>query len=304
MQPIIGICGRMGAGKDTLAAEILRRHPRYALWKFADTLRQATSIVAGVDARSTVTAEDKARDLSRLELTASEFRSRLVKAIYCVTSGTSYHEATKCELQADRMFEILTGERIAECGEHHHISLPMTVGRLLQLLGTECFRQCVGENIWVEALFARWAKAGMPPIVIADVRFPNEATAVRQRAGVVLLVRRAEAKRVDGRSSEHASERSLANEKPDFILENDGTILDLNRAIAKLWPRVSTLGQLRTKAECFGERAEWLFELLTSEHSAAVQGMLGAIITQLQTELEEAGGAYLGPALLPADGTA
>jgi hypothetical protein len=233
LPPLIGICGNMGAGKDTLAAQMAARYhsPEYLQWKFADALRDAASLVTGIPADKTLSAEDKAVDLSQRRYEASQLHSLLCDAIGGVIGGTAY-QTREIGLLAGKMFEVLTGTPYQ--GGNGDARLHMTVGRLLQLLGTEGFRECVGPNVWVEALFARWLKKGRPPILIADVRFPNEADALRQRGGAIILVRRENAGRTDGRSTEHASERGLREIKPDIIVENDGTLEQLRALVDTL----------------------------------------------------------------------
>ena len=50
----------------------------------------------------------------------------------------------------------------------------LSVGRLLQLLGTELGRDVFGEDLWVQELARRWRARGEPPLIVTDVRFPNE----------------------------------------------------------------------------------------------------------------------------------
>ena len=72
------------------------------------------------------------------------------------------------------------------------------------MLGTDL----IGENVWVDAVFDPWRQAGMPPIVIADTRFPNETAAIRRNGGIVVLVQRNGSQlRADDRADSHASER-------------------------------------------------------------------------------------------------
>jgi hypothetical protein len=241
---LIGICGRMGAGKDTLAAQIAARYhsPEYLQWKFADALRGAASLVSGVPVDKTLSAEDKAVDLSQRRYEASQLHSLLCDAIGGIIGGTAY-QTREIGLLAGKMFEILTGTPYQS--GNGDARLHMTIGRLLQLLGTEGFRECVGPNVWVEALFARWLKKGRPPILIADVRFPNEADALRQRGGAIVLVRRENAGRTDGRSTEHASERGLREIKPDIIIENDGTLEQLRALVGELWTTFAAQAELR-----------------------------------------------------------
>jgi hypothetical protein len=231
MRPIIGIRGDMGAGKDTLAAEICRGYPGYSVWKFAAALREAAQAVTGIPAEKLQSPEDKAVDLRLLgRVPAFELLARIGRAIEGVTGHRPEEGA------GELMFGVLTGLVYWAPAKAEQVALPMTVGRLLQVLGTECFRNLVGADVWVDALFRRWEAEGRPPIVIADTRFPNEAAAIRRRGGSVVLVRRGAGGRTDGRSAAHASERALDGDRPDAVLENDGTVEDLRRAFEGQWP--------------------------------------------------------------------
>lgn len=61
----------------------------------------------------------------------------------------------------------------------------LEVRRLLQNLGTGA-RQVLGENIWIDkaiSVIMEHNRAGVDKFVITDVRFPNEATIIRERLG-------------------------------------------------------------------------------------------------------------------------
>jgi len=57
------------------------------------------------------------------------------------------------------------------------------IRRLLQVFGTDVGRRMFGENVWIDMAF----KDIKPDenVVIADVRFPNEADAIKQRGGQI-----------------------------------------------------------------------------------------------------------------------
>ena len=124
---------------------------------------------------------------------------------------------------------------------------------LMQLLGTECGRQIIHPNIWVNATLnnydyiQRWidvgSKAILPNWIITDTRFPNEADAVKSRGGInIRLIRNlkkctclndleysncnknCERHRIE---TEHESETALDNYTFDYIIDNNGTIEDL-----------------------------------------------------------------------------
>lgn len=63
------------------------------------------------------------------------------------------------------------------------------IRRLLQRLGTEAGRKTLWDSIWIDAAFAGLDKDDK--IVVSDVRFPNEATAIEQRGGALWRIHRA-----------------------------------------------------------------------------------------------------------------
>lgn len=101
------------------------------------------------------------------------------------------------------------------------------VRRLLHATGTDAGRVTLGEEVWIEALFRDY-DPGREALVISDVRFPNEAAAVRGRGGVVIWVDRpgvGPARDEHGRP--YPSEVALKNWRFDATLVNDGTLDDL-----------------------------------------------------------------------------
>lgn len=86
---------------------------------------------------------------------------------------------------------------------------------LLQELGVGA-RIILGEDVWIKALFARLDDERPLRAVITDVRFPNEAEAIRQRGGVVIAVRR------PGFGGDgHESEEAVSQIEPDAVIVND-----------------------------------------------------------------------------------
>ncbi|WP_405978837.1 hypothetical protein [Streptomyces sp. NBC_00158] len=97
------------------------------------------------------------------------------------------------------------------------------VRQYLQRLGTEGGRAALGENVWVDALFRDYETWG--PTVITDVRFPNEADAIRQRGGLVILVERPGSSPIA--QTGHASENALTGYAFDAVVRNDGTLWEM-----------------------------------------------------------------------------
>lgn len=105
----------------------------------------------------------------------------------------------------------------------------MTVRELLQKLGTEAIRNNVHENAWVNALMSGYNESYCY-WVVTDVRFPNEADAIRERGGILIRLNRN-----TGKSSNHPSETAL-DDYPhfDYVIDNNGTIGDLTDRVRSI----------------------------------------------------------------------
>jgi len=66
----------------------------------------------------------------------------------------------------------------------------ITPRKILQLIGTEMFRDQVANDFWVKALQSRIQFAYEPKYVISDVRFPNEIEMIVSLGGKVYEVTR------------------------------------------------------------------------------------------------------------------
>lgn len=111
----------------------------------------------------------------------------------------------------------------------------------LQKLGTEWGRSIMGESFWTD----RWKDGATtyPDIVADDVRFPNEAYAIRDLGGVIIRVNR----------RQEVPQDTHASENPDAIpynvmLYNDGTVEELHAQVDGL------IGQLM--GQTFGSDAD------------------------------------------------
>lgn len=98
------------------------------------------------------------------------------------------------------------------------------IRRLLQVFGTEVGREMFGNNFWVD-LCLNNVESDL--IVVSDVRFVNEAEAIRSRGGQVWRIDRPGIGPVTG----HASETALDGYKFDQILKNSGTLEEFNELV-------------------------------------------------------------------------
>jgi len=96
--------------------------------------------------------------------------------------------------------------------------LGITVRELLQKLGT-CVRKEIDNEFWIKSLFAN----NNDNIIIADVRFPEEVKAIKDRGGIVIRINRD----LSGVNN-HISEIALDDYKDwDYVIDNNGTLKDL-----------------------------------------------------------------------------
>lgn len=94
--------------------------------------------------------------------------------------------------------------------------------QLLQTLGTDWGRRLVADDLWLTLAARRIDQlehAGAPAVVIADVRFDNEAEMIRERGGEVWRVDRPPA----AAAAEHVSEAGISPALIDRVIDNHGT---------------------------------------------------------------------------------
>lgn len=110
--------------------------------------------------------------------------------------------------------------------------MPMTVREFLQKLGTDALRDGLHTNVWVNALFAdyRCVPADRAPggwdcdnWIITDVRFPNEAKAIKDRGGIIIRIDRPGVIAINN----HPSEISLDDWSFDYKLVNNSDLISL-----------------------------------------------------------------------------
>jgi hypothetical protein len=211
---LIGISGKIGCGKDTVATIIqyltlekevfsltnkniladmsyngyVASKSRYKVKKFAGKLKDIASILTGVPVEKFEDQEFKKEDLG-------------VEWAYAYP-GAYYDD----------------GEPVM---------VRMSVRQLLQKLGTEAMRNGLHNNVWVNALFADYKPIKLSQDdpsywLVTDTRFPNEADAITERGGILLRIER------PGTSTgDHPSETALDDYPFEHVIMNDGDLNDL-----------------------------------------------------------------------------
>ena len=133
---IIGISGAIGSGKDTLTLALYSSNKSYVHKKFATKLREVAAIITEIDASLMLSRDDKSQIIS----------NSVLKVIQTPDLVSSYLlKAAKEILAISPSDKIIVGmAEILSCFPTN--GLP-TIGQLLQILETECFRKYLRLNV-------------------------------------------------------------------------------------------------------------------------------------------------------------
>ena len=193
---IIGLVGRAGAGKDTIA-HILSEAVGHVPVAFADALRTEISQAFCIDARSLMNRYTK------------EIKSQALAICRCTDSRFVH--------------------RMANLGES--TLLPRSPRQIMQWWGTEYRRQVDSEIYWVERLqdtIDSMLRTGIKKIAVTDVRFENEAELIHLVFGTLWKVVRLQADQV---SVSHISESEQDRIVCDVVVQNNGSLDQLIIAV-------------------------------------------------------------------------
>lgn len=240
---IIGIAGKKRSGKDTVGKiiqilttfphfsdKIVERwltrdieSPRFVNKKFADMLKDTVCMWI---------------NCTREQLEDEEFKNTELEEDWWYYKYNDILQPYRGEMWKDFPYDLSE-------------LIKLTPRKLLQLLGTECGRNIIHPNIWINSLMGKYEMSDMikikirragispnwqqilesyPKWIITDVRFPNEVEAIKDRNGFLIRV---ESKRCNYKDT-HSSETSLDNyDKFDSTIQNDETIIDLIPKVKK-----------------------------------------------------------------------
>lgn len=205
MVQVVGILGFKGSGKDTAGDFLVREHG-FELDSFANPLKDAISAVFGWERQLLEGATAESREWR--ELPDEWWESKL---------DWQHHPA-------------------------RHLSDRFTPRVALQYFGTEVFRDHFHNDIWILSLENRLR--GKDKVVITDCRFPNEFKVIKELNGLAFRVKRGPEPRwydnaiLAANGSDHhvrlmvnegihVSEWAWLTQNFDAVIENNGTIADL-----------------------------------------------------------------------------
>jgi len=159
--------------------------------------------------------------------------------------GTDEQKNTPTALRWENMPGVITDQRffnflseskidINEKGFIFHKPGPMTARELLQFFGTNVMRKMY-TPVWVNATINKIKQEGSLRSVISDVRFPDEADAIKKAGGKLIKLTRSVSK------DSHPSETALDNYiNFDYVIDNSGdsTVENLIEEIKKVYRAV------------------------------------------------------------------
>jgi hypothetical protein len=126
---------------------------------------------------------------------------------------------------------------------------PMTVRDFLQKLGTDALRNGLHDNVWVNALMADYTPEWttdegahdpvqkFPNWIITDVRFPNEAKAIKDKGGIIIRVDRPGVSPINA----HPSEIGLDGWNFDYKIANVSDIFSLKQTVEEILKHIKVL---------------------------------------------------------------
>ena len=217
MSKLIAICGFKGSGKDTIGNFFVLNG--YIKKSFADPLKDIVSAMFGWD-----------RALLQGETNESrEWREQ----------PDIWWEAQLNWQSKDNPFV-----------NFHPRFTPRVA---LQLMGTNIIRETFNDNMWILRFRKELIKLKNENIVLTDVRFINELNEIRDNNGIIIRVKRNSdpswyslAESVNNGTASlieiaefnslgiHPSETNWIGYEYDYIIENDGDLVDLTIKLQEL----------------------------------------------------------------------
>lgn len=192
--PIIGLSGYAKSGKDTVASMI----------KIADVDHLL----------------DRRMDLKERLDSIDPYINKRTKWVVKKFAGKLKEVAT-----------VLTGIKDWEDQDIKESIIPkwgMSRREFMQKLGTEAIRTGLHQNAWVISLMSEY-KFG-DHWIVTDVRFPNEAQAIKDNKGYIIRINKPGLRGVNN----HVSETALDDWDFDLVIENKGDLNDLYQQVSTL----------------------------------------------------------------------
>lgn len=261
---IIGVSGKIGSGKDTVGSIIQYLCDKNeSCYNYATTSKKEFNVLDDYNGYlerqllsnwRIIKFADKLKDIVCILLgcTREQLEDREFKNTELGEEWTRYGYADgfikKYIGNGEMSGAIMNNKQCSkeEYEEHYKTNwqtaykTEYTPRLLLQYIGTDLFREKIHENVWINATLnnydyiQRWIDAGseavLPNYIITDVRFPNEADAIKQRKGINIRIEKESDKDLE---NEHLSETALDDYSFDYVVQH-GTIENLIEQVKQI----------------------------------------------------------------------
>ena len=119
----------------------------------------------------------------------------------------------------------------------------MTVGQMLQKIGTEVFRDNFSDEVWILTLLIDYDiyEKQNSLWIISDVRFTNEMKAIKNLNGLMIRTNRTDIEENinSNRDRSHVSETALDLRTDfDYVIDNSGSLEDLEQQIQQICTKI------------------------------------------------------------------
>jgi dephospho-CoA kinase len=237
MSLIVGISGKAGAGKDTVAIALQMIHyfEQVDMWGI-DTKEITSKNFYNIEKK--LFSIDKT--LTYLDSTYQRMFQVIkfadpLKQMVALMLGVNVEQLENREFKESELDENWwkyvvreTFNYLENKGNFSDLYLEkLTPRKILQLMGTEVGRN-IHPNVWVNIAMQKADKSDKI-VLIPDMRFKNEMKAVQFRRGITVRVNR------NVETGTHPSETELDNESFDFVIDNNGSLDDLIAQCHKLY---------------------------------------------------------------------
>lgn len=212
---IIGLSGKVGVGKN-LVANIIQ----YWLWK--------SKVESALNTSIHYTLKDFINNFS-IGKSFSGWKqisfADKIKDITCIIIGCTREQLEDREFKEKELGEEWSYNEWYN--ESTYSVIKLTPRKIMQIIGTDFGRQMIHSNIWINSTFNNYKNSDN--WIITDVRFPNEAKAIKDKKGFLIRINRDSFK-----NFKHLSEIALDNYQFDYIIDNNSTIEDLTVKVKEI----------------------------------------------------------------------
>lgn len=220
---IIGLAGPAGCGKDTVA-QLLVTHMGFSQLAFADPLREEICQAFGVDLSMLTEREAKESPIEALSLRCCSDN------VFAVVMLKLLEELEPASTALDKL------------------ATPRSPRQIMRWWGTEYRRNACSTTYWTRILKMRahlQQQRHQLRHVVSDVRFHNEAQAIRDMGGVIWQIKRP-GLHLD---ESHSSETDGSAFAPEVVINNNYDLRHLQYLVMAAWDRIDEMGRFAQSVE-------------------------------------------------------